>query len=269
VALYALDKPALAAGWPDVARHLAALAEEEDGRARWRSRPEHLLLARNADPYPIYVLGPSHGAAGILLVLAELAARGVERERCLRLARGAAAWLLAQRRPAAPHGSFPMHEGHTQPKAIGWCLGDLGIAHALWLAGRLVGEPTWEAAAVHIALDVAALDPGATRVDDACVCHGAGSTGLLFLRLHARTGEPRFAAAARRWYQRALELRDPGAPWGGFFYWDGRGEGVAKQRDGSFLLGGVGGALCLLAAVRDVAPGWDRVLAASSPRAEP
>jgi hypothetical protein len=172
-------------------------------------------------------------------------------------------WILAQRMPVSALGSFPMHEGSPVPKALSWCLGDLGIARALHLAGGLIGEPSWQTQALALADDVAAFAPTATTIDDACLCHGAAGMGLLFQRLHADTGASRFADAARAWYRQALSRRDDTAEWGGFYYLANRHPAPEKRRDGSFLLGAGGVALAFLAAAGAREPTWDRLLLAS------
>jgi hypothetical protein len=84
--------------------------------------------------------------------------------------------------------------------------------------------------------------------------------------MYHTTGEERLAEAARFWFQRTLELRQPGEGVGGFRSWGTIGEGIDNlgwRDEPGFLEGAAGVGLALLGAISDVEPAWDRVLAIS------
>src|SRR5262249_54184039 len=85
--------------------------------------------------------------------------------------------------------------------------------------------------------------------------------GQIFNRLAQASGDDRLAVAARFWFDQALSMRRPGHGVGGYQAWGPAPVGeLAWWDDGTFLTGGAGIGLSLLAAVTDVEPRWDRVL---------
>src|SRR5262249_14299323 len=93
------------------------------------------------------------------------------------------------------------------------------------------------------------------------LCHGAAGLGHLFNRLFQATGDEHLAEAARVWFRRTLDLRQPGRGIAGFE----AGKGNAHRRllwvdDPGLLQGAAGIALALLAAATPLEPGWDRLL---------
>lgn len=212
LAVYALEQPRRRRALLE--RILDLLEESAAGRGSWEARDGR------------HHVGVAHGAAGVICVLAPMAAAGLGRARAL--LDKTVAWLLA-RRSVAPR--------------LAWCTGDPGVAAALLAAARCAGEETWEREALAIARRAAA-EPAAS--DDVSLCHGAAGLGHVFNRIHQTTGDAACGDAARRWLARALEL---GAP-----------------RQPGMLVGATGVALALTAAVSNVEPGWDRLLGISIAR---
>ncbi|MFC0844005.1 lanthionine synthetase C family protein [Streptomyces noboritoensis] len=134
-------------------------------------------------------LGLAHGIPGPLAVLALALEQGVrvpgQEEAVARLAD----WL-AQRRSEDAYGPYwamvlgPEDElaGVLPPSPAtraAWCYGSPGVARALFLAGRALGEPGWRRTAAR-ALHAALARPAATRaLEGAGLCHGTG--GLLHI----------------------------------------------------------------------------------------
>jgi hypothetical protein len=188
-------------------------------------------------------LGIAHGITGAIAVLAQAQAAGLAPPAAAQLVTRAIVWLRAWRDERAVD-QFPGLvgvDGETFSPRFGWCSGDLGVALALLQAGQAFARPSWCADAVAIALRAA--DRPTTAVIDATLCHGSAGIALVFHRLHHATGEPRFLAAAARWYEHA----------------------VTGDIGSAGLLGGsLGLALALHAATSNDEPAWDRVLGMSS-----
>jgi hypothetical protein len=107
------------------------------------------------------------------------------------------------------------------------------------------------------------IDPG--------LCHGAAGLAHIYNRIYCASGEPLFADAARRWFERTLEMRKPGLGVAGYQSWGPkagapRGE-MEWLDDGSFLTGAIGIALALLGGIAPLEPNWDRLLLTSVPPA--
>ena len=240
----------------------------------WHTRPEWLPPdQRERFPQGYSNLGMAHGVAGVVALLATIAAVGLLDSDARPLLDGAVSWLLAQERPADSVSRFPsfVAEGiETGPSRLAWCYGDLGISVALLGAARGAGNAAWEQEALRIALDAAGRNPDYTMVNDPGLCHGAAGVGHLFHRLYRVTGEERLAGAARFWLGRALEMRRPGEGIAGFLAWNPEpGGGGNWEAESGFLTGAAGVGLALLAALAPLDPAWDRLLLADLPYSQP
>lgn len=260
--VYALERPAPACN-PMLARiveHLAVLAERADGAITWRS-PTTLLLTearRQDNPDGYYNAGLAHGVAGVIILLAEAVARGVSG--AAELLPGAVTWLRSLD-SGDPLRRFPLMIARgvgDSPRRDGWCYGDQSSAVALVRAGQVMGETAWIEHGLATARDVARREPGMPI--DAAFCHGALGRAHMFNRLAQTSGDDELAEAARRWYRDTLDRRGqaPGSL-GGFVCSDG------PEHAASILMGSIGIALGLLAAVSTIEPGWDRAFLIALP----
>jgi lantibiotic modifying enzyme len=193
------------------ARALVETARPEVWGSSWPSpqQPDHPAL-----------LGMAHGAAGIGLALAEVAA--VTDDAGLHDAAGAAhdyerSWFSAER------GNWPdLREPDEADAAAGrwpgwpalWCHGGLGIGLARQRVYQLTGD--------HLTLAEASIGVEATRrlviaagtaakrghSTDACLCHGLAGAAELLLNAAATLGVREHARAADRVGHLLLEQRD-------------------------------------------------------------
>jgi len=208
-------------------------------------------------------LGVAHGVPGVLPVLARAIAAGVAVDKARPLLDGAVRWVLAQRRHDE-ESLFPYCVGEgVEPRLAraAWCYGDPGIAAALLVTARAVGEPAWEQEARATAMASARRSIDSAGVHDAGLCHGAAGLGHVFNRLYQAMREPLLLDAARTWFARALELRRPGQGIAGFRTWGPGADGeMTWLVDPTFLTGVAGIGLALLGATTDIEPVWDRLL---------
>lgn len=253
---------------------LAGLAERaEDGGLVWRTPFERVPADRLAlFPQGYVGLGVAHGMAGVIAFLAAAGEAGVREAHPLLAS--AVPWLLARQLPvnARAMAVFPFEVApgcEPRPSTPGWCWGDPGTLAALLGAARRAGQPAWEREAVALGIAAARHQTalaGHTHVHDASLCHGSAGLGHLFNRLFQATGEPAFAAAALRGFDRTFELRRPGEGVGGFLAWENDEHlRIGWRAEPGFLTGAAGVGLALLAAATSVEPEWDRVLLVSIP----
>jgi hypothetical protein len=227
-----------------VARLAATAHEPEGGGLAWASpRPDVLGVAP-------YNLGVAHGVPGVVGFLAGALRSPAPPGETRELLRGAARWVLAQRRDG--DGSFlPYAVGPGPPPQaarLAWCYGDAGAAVTLLNAARALGDDDEiEQGARALAARAAARSPESAGVVDAGFCHGAAGLAHLHGRLWQLTGEDAHARAGRYWLTRTLELYEPRTAPG-------------------LLTGATGVALVLLAACETDDPGWDRAFLASPAR---
>ncbi len=250
--------------------HLEGLAEVSPQGITWFTTPS-MLSANQQKLYPqgYYNLGVAHGVPGVIGLLGQICQSGHEVKRAKRLLDGAVEWMLAQKLADQSKSIFPgwMIPGEPPtPTRVAWCYGDLGIAAALLLAARSVGESAWEHQAIEIVLQTANRTYDQSGVIDAGLCHGAAGLVHLLNRMYQATGNTRLKQAACQWVEYTLRLRQPGEGIGGYFaYLPTENGGFGTIPDPTFLTGASGIGLALLAATTPVTPDWDRLLLASVP----
>jgi lantibiotic modifying enzyme len=258
-----------------VVTRLADMADRRGGMVAWATPADQVPPdRRDSFPQGFIFTGVSHGIAGVISLLGEAQAAGVDSRPLLD---GAVQWLLAQKLPPEALSVFPSEIadkvapgfGYPRPTRLAWCHGDPGIAAALLGAARRAGEPSWEREAVMVARAAAARSRAEKSIFDAGLCHGSAGLLHLFNRLYQATGDSALAEAARFWFDRTLELRRPGEGVGGFQAWDIDADRKLGWRDDpGFLTGAAGIGLALLAATTPIEPLWDRALLVSIPPRE-
>lgn len=267
-ALERLPRPSAAACLELVVERLAEIAQPRPEGLAWHT-PYEKLPEPNKPWFPEGTdnLGVAHGTPGAIALLARVCTSGVAMDRAHSLLTRAVPWLLAQKLPENETSVFPYSAGtggKIRPARTAWCYGDPGIALALLLAGRSVGEPAWEREALDLARRVARRPFEDCHVEDAGLCHGAAGLGHLLNRLYQTTGETELLEGARSWLGRALDdYWEPGRGIGGFLAYtppEGDFNTLVWNEEAGFLAGSAGVALALLAAISGVDPAWDRTL---------
>jgi hypothetical protein len=247
-----------------VVERLAKTARRRRPGVAWWSNPEWVPLPLRPDPNWAWNLGVAHGVPGVIALLAGTCRAGIAAKTARRLLDGAVGWLLAQEIPGRDDAGFAFAVGpglKREPARSAWCYGDPGVAATLLAAACAVEEPAWKEHALRIGLRASLRSPGAGRVNDASLCHGAAGLGHLYHRMYLTTGDSRFARAARSWLSRTLGFRRKTGGIAGFASWapDGHG-GDLWEPDTSLLTGIAGIALALTSAITVEDPAWDRML---------
>jgi hypothetical protein len=202
-----LPRPAAVALLDRIVGRLAERAEREHGVARWTTLASQLPEPVRDHYAPRHVnLSAAHGVAGVVALLGVASQAGIGAARPLL---DEAVAFLVTLDPVATTSRFPVWvaDGVEPTRArSAWCNGDPGVAAALLVAARAVGEPSWERDAVATARLAATRPQDEARVVDPWLCHGAAGLAVVFQQFHAATGEALFADAATRWVDRALDL---------------------------------------------------------------
>jgi hypothetical protein len=145
------------------------------------------------------------------------------------------------------------------------------VAVTLLRAARATGNPDWESQALAVARAAAGRPSDAAGVIDGGLCHGAAGLLQIFNRFHQASGDPLFAATARTWLVRLMEMRKPGEGTAGWLAWRPLGDLTGPNPelgwlpDEGFLTGAAGIGLALLGAISPVEPLWDRALLSAVP----
>ena len=209
-------------------------------------------------------LGVAHGIAGVIPFLARVHRLGLARPTVRPMLDGAVGWLLAHLADTASGPTVPyfVADGvQPRPARSAWCYGDPGVAAALLLAARDVGEPSWAEVATGLAVRAAARPPDQTGATDAGLCHGSAGLAHLFNRMYQLTGEPALADAARFWVERTLDLCV--TPRSGRRATPADAQPAACNGPG-LLEGAAGVALAMEAASTSAEPVWDQMLLVST-----
>jgi hypothetical protein len=199
--------------------------------------------------------GLAHGIAGPLSLLATAWQAGVTVSGHEQAIRVIAEWLQA-RLSRSRYGCYwpgnisPDDEiagrADTPPthRLGSWCWGTPGIARALQLAGRALGQPEWERTAVDAQRALFDRPEQDLQLPDAALCHGLGGL-LVATDLIARdSGDPELAAEASRTAEAVLARFDPEARYGYRHVLPAQEGTVVPDRPG-FLNGAAGIALAL------------------------
>jgi hypothetical protein len=257
-----LPRPTAVEGLTRVIDRLEALAQAGEPGLTWYSGPELLPdWQREKWPDGYYNLGVAHGIPGVMLLLSEAAAAGVDGARARRLLDGAFTWLVAQKKPVGSPAWFGSRVAPGQERDDSrqtWCYGDLGLLTVLLQVARTIGRRDWDRFA-HAMLDhcLSFTDP----LLDPALCHGTAGAAHMFNRIYQAEGDLRCRDAAVKWFERTLALRQPGADAGGFLVRRTPGGGREEWEASPALLdGAIGVALALIAALTPLQPGWDRLL---------
>lgn len=256
---------------PEILERIVELLEDfaevtPDGIA-WPSRPE-FLTERLIKLYPngFHDLGLAHGAPGVIAFLSHCVHLGVDPERARRLVTETMPWLRSQRHPDPAPPRYPNRVEPGKPVGkgrIAWCHGDPSVAIAMLVAGRLLEVPEWEREAIDLARNAAHCAPSSDGIFDTCLCHGAAGVGHVYNRMSQQTGDRELEDVARRWFERALQMLEPGNVMAGF------PSLVPELKMGhGMLMGAAGVALAFASAISSVPPDWDRVLLLSWPEPE-
>jgi lantibiotic modifying enzyme len=258
-----------------IVERLHGCAQQDEHGIYWWTPPAEIHHeSREQYPSGRADLGVAHGVAGVIALLGGLCGAGVEQATARPLLEEAVRWLLAHSMPTEAGPTFPIWVApgfQPWPARCAWCYGDPGIAAALLMAARGVGDADWEQAAVALACRAAERPTSQTGVVNAGFCHGAAGLAHLYNRMYQATGEPELRRAAVYWLERTL----------GFYR-------LARDKEGSWVQGSfdpaqkpwtwtgidvvdgaAGVALVLLAAATSVEPAWDRMFLVSAPRPEP
>jgi lantibiotic biosynthesis protein len=246
---------------------------DEHGIYWWTPPAEIHEESRKQYPSGRADLGVAHGVAGTIAFLGSVCGAGVERVTARPLLEGGVSWLMAHSVPTDVGPTFPVWVApglQPWPARCAWCYGDPGIAAALLMAARGVGDAEWQQAAVALACRAAERPASDTGVVNANFCHGAAGLAHLYNRMYQATGERTLGRAAVYWIERTLGYyrlaRDAGGAWvqGN---WDPAQRELWTWTGVELVDGAAGVALVLLAAATSVEPAWDRMFLVSAAEA--
>lgn len=158
-----------------------------------------------------YNLSLSHGMSSLIIFLSQAYRLHINRKKVRLMLLGAVNYILSKEVDFSKCGfSFPSiifkdTEETLVKSRLGWCYGDLGIAVALWQAGKALDKMDWKEKAVDVlekCIDRRKNKRG--KVEEAGICHGTAGISLIFRRMYLETGHPPFDREASYWFDETL-----------------------------------------------------------------
>jgi hypothetical protein len=160
-----------------------------------------------------YNISLSHGMASIVLFLSHALEKGIKNEKASVLLNNTTNYVLSQEINVQKYGCFFPHQSLEneeyvpQKTRLGWCYGDLGVAYALWVAGKVTDNKEWSHKGLNILLH-SAQRKGITDnlIVDAGICHGTSGISMVFKKMYLSSDQPLFLDAAGYWLLQSLEI---------------------------------------------------------------
>lgn len=206
------------------------------------------------EPAKGYNLSMSHGMSSLIIFLSQVYRLNINRKKVRQMLVGAVNYILSKELAFSKFGfSFPSiifkdSEDTLVKSRLGWCYGDLGIAVALWQAGKALNRMCWKEKAVEV-LEKCIDQRKYKRsgVDEAGICHGTAGICLIFRRMYLETGNPQFDREASYWFDETLS------------YLENQKNSISNLHDTDYtLLTGISGLfLVLLSAANKDIQAWD------------
>ena len=277
IGVYALERhprPVAAEVVRHVVEQLHASSHHDDDGTYWWTPPEAIPDSDVRKRYPSgrVDLGVAHGMGGAIALLGAICGARIACDTARPLLEEAVRWLRAHSITTGGGPTFPVWvaEGVRPVQArCAWCYGDPGLAAALLVAGRGLGDDGLTTDAVALACRAAERPPADAGVLDASFCHGAAGLAHLYNRMYQATGELTLRRAAVYWIERTLEYFRSAAGEGGSWVWGTEDPMAGPWTGVNVIEGAAGVALVLLAAATPVEPSWDRMFLASAPHNPP
>ena len=196
----------------------------------------------------------SHGMSSIVIYLCRVLQSGIMTELNEQLLDSAVKYILSQEIDPVQYGCyFPsqsLENGDPIAKSrLAWCYGDLGVAAALWQAGKATGNDVWSRKALDVfRFSANRTDLRDTMTHDAGLCHGTASIAMMFAYIYNQTSDEVFKNTRDYWLSQTFEMSRFSDGPAGYKQYLTRDNG---WRDSYALLEGVSGIGLMLLSILD------------------
>lgn len=191
-----------------IADYLNETAVKDGNSVKWVYNPDEINKKYN--------ISLSHGMSSMVLFLSKVLKSNVPvglKHKAKELLIPTLNYILRQQIDGQKTGSwFPSFyfDSDTVPdrSRLAWCYGDLGVATALWQAGKVLSRADLGKLAIEI-LEYAAVnrrDIQTNLVFDACICHGAAGIAQIFYTVYKETGNVKLKSAYEYWRNVVLNM---------------------------------------------------------------
>ncbi|MCL1866252.1 MAG: lanthionine synthetase C family protein, partial [Oscillospiraceae bacterium] len=212
-----------------------------------------------------YNISLSHGMSSIAAFLIRLHKLNFETDRVDKLLTRTINYLLDQ--ITYTEGSisyFPSYSKESNTgnnySRLGWCYGDLGIAHVLWQVAVVLRNKEWENIAIQILKhNTYRHDLHENGINDAGLCHGSAGVAQIFWNLYLNTDLQEFRETTDYWLNVTMQMSKYKDGLAGFKAWRTEKFG-GPINSNSFLEGIAGIGLFLLSYLKSDMITWDGCL---------
>ena len=215
---------------------LEQTAEKKDNTYRWNSQ----IGAERKIGCNIAL---SHGISSIIVVLSKLDSVSINHESRDRIIEKACNYINSQEIDFQKYGCyFPSislnEQDEIKRSRLAWCYGDLGVAAALWEAGKVLNNQTWKSKAIEIfTFSSKRRSQEDAMIQDVELCHGSASLVMMFDYMYRETGNDLFRETRDFWMKKSLELSCFKDGLAGYKTW----QGPDKWRKEYDILNGISG----------------------------
>ncbi len=212
----------------------------------------------------IFNISMSHGMSSILVLLTKIIniCKSNEKKKVEFLIEGVVNYITTQNIDFNIYGShFPSYSIESEitikKSRLAWCYGDLGIACAIWQAGKALNKLEWQNIAKRVLLDAAnRTNLDVEFVTDAGLCHGTAGIAHIFNRMYCNIGDSKLKIAHDFWVNETLKMSKFKDGLAGYKAINGN-----EYINDSSLLEGISGiGLMLLSSISDNVSNWDECL---------
>lgn len=250
---------------PDYLREMLTELEKssiecEDGSVKWIST----LKSETGEKG--YNISLSHGMSSIAALLIRLFQLNIETERVRKLLTGTVKYIIDQITYAEgslsyfPSYSKESNSSGERSSRLGWCYGDLGVAHVLRRAAVVLENKEWEDTAITVLLhNSKRRELHENNIWDAGVCHGSSGIAHIFWNLYLNTGIETFKETTDYWLDVAIEMAKHPDGLAGYKAWCTERFG-GYQKSYSLLTGISGIGLVFLSRLDRNGTTWDESL---------
>ncbi|MGC3977415.1 MAG: lanthionine synthetase C family protein [Paludibacteraceae bacterium] len=209
-----------------------------------------------------YNISLSHGMSSIILFLCRVIDSGYkEKNKVLEILNGTVNYVLSQEIDENVYGShFPSHSlDNNKPvtaSRLAWCYGDMGVAYALWYAGKTTKNINLQNKGLNILLDsTKRRESQNTNIIDAGICHGSVGLVMMYRHMYIETHDEIFQEAINHWIEVTLSFSKFEDGLAGYKAYRASG----WENDEGLLTGISGIGLVFTSILKDDAQSWDEM----------
>jgi lantibiotic modifying enzyme len=235
----------------DTLRWLEKTAIKDGDKLKW-------ISSLGQDRPQGYNICLSHGMSSIIVYLSQVYRSGVLTELNKQLLEGTANYVLSQEIDHKQYGCYFASQSLENDEPISksrlaWCYGDLGVAAALWQAGRVIGNDLWSNKALEVyQFSAHRTDLQDAMVRDAGLCHGTAGIAMMFAFMYRETLDETFKNARDYWAVQTLNMSRFPDGYAGYKKFTMVDDKRFKWENSCIILEGIAGIGFMLLSILDV-----------------